>query len=147
MAVLNEKIVLLYDRDTAFAYKNLQELEALCENSNALYPYYNEFMTMLMNDKYVVRVRGFRLLCKLAKWDTENKLDREIDTVLRFVDDEKPTAVRQKLKALQNVVQHKKSLRSKIKKQIGAIDYFKFKDTMHSLIAKDIQAILEAIDA
>ena len=94
----------------------------------------------------MLRVRGFRLLCKQAKWDTENKIDREIESILREVDDKKPTAVRQKLKALEEIVRYKKALHSKIRDKVLSLDYLRFKDTMHSLIVKDIQSLLQVME-
>ena len=101
---------------------------------------------MIGSKKYVLRVRGFRLLCKQAKWDTENKIDREIESILREVDDKKPTAVRQKLKALEEIVRYKKALHSKIRDKVLSLDYLRFKDTMHSLIVKDIQSLLQVME-
>ena len=47
-----------------------------------------------------VRVRGFRLCCAQAQWDSENKLERHIDELLAILDDDKPTAVRQYMSAV-----------------------------------------------
>ncbi len=142
---LGEKVAMLYDKDSSIAYNNLQELEAFSDREDGLYPYFDEFLAMLGSDKYVMRVRGFRLLCKQAKWDTENNIDKEIDVILQAVVDEKPTAVRQKLKALEDIARHKPALHGKIMDKILSIDYLVFKDTMHSLIEKDIQSLLQVM--
>lgn len=139
-------LFMLEDKDTSEAYKALQELEQISETSNALYPHIGQFITMTQSDKYVERVRGFRLLCKQAKWDTENILDKELASTLSILNDEKPTAVRQALSALHDVALHKESLHGLIRERALAIDYLKYKDTMHSLIAKDIDALLFQID-
>jgi hypothetical protein len=143
---LSSKIAMLYDKDSSAAYKSLQELEMISNTEDTLYPYFDEFLDMLGNGKYLIRVRGFRLLCKQAKWDTENKIDREIDTVLQAVDDEKPTAVRQKLKAMEDVARYKKALRGKIKNKALSIHDLPFKDTMHGLIQKDVQSLLQVME-
>lgn len=140
------KIMLLYDKDPSIAYKNLQELESLSEASNDLYPYLDEFLAMLKSEKYVLRVRGFRLLCKQAKWDTANRINGEIDTILQALDDEKPTAVRQKLKALEDIVLCKKALHQKIRDRVLSLDDLRFQDTMHPLIQQDIQKLLYVMD-
>lgn len=72
------------------------------------------FLEMIDSNKYVIRVRGFRLLCKQAKWDSENKINEKIDKILSKLDDEKPTAVRLKLKAVHDVIIYKKDLNEKI---------------------------------
>lgn len=142
-----QKIELLYDPDTSLAYRNLQELEAFSEQENALYPYFDRFFSMLKSEKYVIRVRGFRLLCKQARWDIENKIDQCIDEILLALDDEKPTAVRQALKALKDVIPYKKALHENIAAGACAINYLSYKDTVQGLILKDIQHLLKTIEA
>lgn len=77
----------------------------------------------------------------------ENKIDREIGAVLQAVDDDKPTAVRQKLKTLEDVVQYKKALHSKIRDKVLSFDYLRLKDTMPSLIVKNIQSLLQVMES
>ncbi len=144
---VDSKIALLYDKDSSVAYKYLQELESISEVADDLYPYLDEFLSMLESEKYLLRVRGFRLLCKQAKWDAENRVDREIEAILHAVDDDKPTAVRQKLKALEDIVRYKKALHSKIRDKVLTLDYLQFRDTMHSLIQKDIQSLLQVMES
>jgi len=107
------------------------------------------FLAMLKNDKYAVRVRGFRLLCKQAKWDTENKINNSIDEILLELDDEKPTAVAQALQFLgHSVVPYKKELSGKIKEAISLIDCSRFKEnTMRPLIEREIQKLLKFIES
>jgi len=64
---ISDKIKCLYDKDTKNAYANLQELKSISENEDILSPYLNEFIAMLKSEKYVIRIRGFRLICKQAK--------------------------------------------------------------------------------
>ena len=64
---------ILYDKETSAAYRRYQELERLSEESDTLYAYFDEYIPMLQHEKYAVRVRAVRLICKQAKWDTENK--------------------------------------------------------------------------
>lgn len=141
-----EALSLLADKDLPAAYAALKELEALCDTSDVLYPYIGKFIAMLDSEKYVVRVRGFRLFCKQAKWDKDNVIDRNLEAALFILQDEKPTAVRQALAALQEVVLYKKNLRGQIRSRVLAIDFLQYKDTMHSLLAKDVAALLEIID-
>lgn len=144
---IKEKINCLYYKDTSIAYENLLELEALSETEDSLYPYFDDFLAMLKSDKYVIRVRGIRLLCKLAKWDADGRINDAIDEMLGSLRDEKPTAVRQALSAFEDVIKHKKELHATIKKALLTVDCFRFRDTMQPLIAKDIQRLLALIDA
>lgn len=136
---------MLEDKDTSAAYKALQELEWISDETGLVYIYTEKFVNMIKSDKYVIRVRGFRLLCKQAKWDSDNILDENIDTALHILNDGKPTAVRQALAALSDVVRYKPDLRETVKKAVSEINYLRYKDTMHGLIAKDISEVLSLI--
>jgi len=138
-------ISMLEDKDTSIAYKALQELERISDERGSIYAYIEKFVNMISSDKYVLRVRGFRLFCKQAKWDRDNILDENIDAALHILNDEKPTAVRQALVALSDVVRYKPELRQTVKKAVSAINYLRYKDTMHSLLAKDMQKVLGLI--
>lgn len=144
--IINERIQSLYEKDTSIAYANLLELEAISEKENSVYPYLGEFIAMLKSDKYVLRVRGVRLICMQAKWDGANKIDDAIDDILLAIQDEKPTAVRQVLQYLCRLVPYKKALCGKIKQAALSIDYSRFKDTMGPLIAKDANMLVRMID-
>ena len=144
---ISEKIKCLYDKGTKSAYANLKDLEAISECENTLYSYLDEFIAMLKSKKYVIRVRGFRLVCKQAKWDNHNRINEAIEDILNAVHDEKPTAVRQFLQYLKYIVPYKKELNDRIKETALAINCSDFKDTMRPLIAKDIQILMEAIEA
>ena len=136
----------LKDKDTSKAFKNLQELELLSDSSDILYPYISVFIEMTASKKYVIRVRGFRLLCKQAKWDNKNIINKNLKEILNILEDEKPTAVRQALSTLKDIIIHKKELHSIIKEKVSLIDYLKYKDTMDNLIYKDMQNLLQLID-
>lgn len=138
-------VSMLEDKDTPAAYKALQRLEQISDETGLTYVYIVKFVNMINSDKYVIRVRGFRLFCKQAKWDTDNILDENIDDVLKILHDEKPTAVRQALAALSDVVRYKPELREIVKEAVSGINYLRYKNTMHSLLMKDIQGILELI--
>ncbi len=135
----------LYGQDNAKSFEFLKYLEKLSNTSNEIYPYLKLFVDMLGSERYVVRVRGFRLFCKQAKWDSQNIINENIVKALIILNDEKPTAVRQALVALKEVIIHKKELIVEIEKSILAIDYLKYKDSMHDLIARDIRNLLLVI--
>lgn len=140
---LIEKIVMLEGKNTTEGYECLKDLEGVSEDSDVLYQYIDRFVAMVSSDKYVVRVRGFRLFCKQARWDCENKIDENIDFSLKILRDDKPTAVRQALAALQEVVKYKPELQGIIRDAVNSINYGLYKESMHSLIAKDVQVILD----
>ena len=143
---ISDKIKLLYDKGTSVSYANLLELEEISECDNTLYSYLNEFIAMLKSEKYVIRVRGFRLLCKQAKWDIDDKINEVIIEILFALNDEKPTAVRQALQYLTYIVLNKRELVGIIKEAVLSIDCSRFKDTMRPLIEKDIQTLIKVMD-
>ena len=138
-------IPMLEDKDNSIAYKALQKLEQISDETESVYAYIEKFVDMIGSDKYMVRVRGFRLFCKQAKWDRNHILDENIEAALHILSDAKPTAVRQALAALSDVVRYKPDLRTTVKKAVSEINYLRYKDTMHSLIEKDIWQVLDLI--
>ena len=132
-----------YEKDKWEVYRKFQEIENSIEDSNELYQYFDEIKNMLLNEKTHIRVRGFRIICKLAKYDEENKINDIIDILLNELDDEKTTAVRHCLEALNMLLLYKLDLSDKIEKKLRNIDYSKYKDSIIPLIKKDIDHILE----
>lgn len=140
---MKEKLENLYNQDNAAAYKTLLELEAITAKSNELYAYFDELLNMINHPKTFVRVRGFRLICSLAKWDNENKINENIDEILKELDDDRGTSVRQCLEKLHLILMYKAELSKTIKLKIKNIDLSKYKESMQSLIKKDIDCILK----
>lgn len=101
---------------------------------------------MLTNEKSFIRVRGFRLISKNAKWDKENKINQAIDQILQELEDEKGTAVRQCLEALKEIIVNKKELTPIIKEKLCGLNYLNYKDTMQELLWKDIEELLNFIN-
>ena len=140
---MKEKIENLYNEDNNSAYKTLLELETVTTESNELYSYFNDLLKMLNNEKTFIRVRGFRLICCLAKWDNENKIKKNIDVILNELEDEKGTSVRQCLEKLNLILMYKVELTEVIEDKIRNLDVTKYKESMRGLIKKDIDYILE----
>lgn len=140
---MKEKIKNLYNEDNNIAYKTLLELETMTTESNELYNYFNEFLEMLNNEKTFIRVRGFILICSLAKWDNENKINKNIDIILKELEDEKGTSIRQCLEKLNLILMYKIELTNIIENKIRNLDLSKYKESMQTLIKKDIDYILE----
>ena len=132
-------------KDTKQAYGALLELERLSEESDDLYPYTERFADMVSDRAWAVRCRSFRLFCKQARWDDDGIIDRCLDRALVILEDEKPTAVRQALAALLDVIPYKQELRPVIRTRVEAMDLSRCKDSMEPLIRKDIQTLLNAM--
>lgn len=139
---MKERIQELYHADDKKAYKVLLELETITSESNELYSYFDDLLNMLNSEKSFIRVRGFRLLCSLAKWDVNNKIDDNIEIILKELDDDKGTAVRQCLGKLNLILLYKTELSVRIENKLKNLDLSKYKESMSSLIKKDIEYIL-----
>jgi len=127
------------------AYALLLELEAKSAESDALYPYLGDFFALLDSKSPFERTRGFRLICAQAKWDNENKIEKNFDRLLACLDDEKPTVVRQCLSALRTVLLYKPELCAKTEEKLETLDLSKYKDSMAPLIGKDIEELRAAM--
>ena len=134
-------------KDTKQGYGAFLELERLSEESDDLYPYTERFAEMVHDRAWAVRCRGFRLFCKQARWDDSGVIDCHLDRALAILEDEKPSAVRQALAALLDVVPYKRALWSVIQKRVKAIDLTHYKDSVAPLIEKDVQTLLNAMQA
>lgn len=141
-----ELLITLTDKDTSAAFAALKELEKISESSDIIYHHIASFAAMIKNDKYVLRVRGFRLLCKQARWDKESFIDRNFDEALTILSDAKPTAVRQALAALKEIVIYKPELHDKFRSALLNMNYSKYNESMYSLIEKDIKVLLDMMD-
>lgn len=139
---MKEKLKNLYNADSNIAYNTLLELETITIESNELYIYFENLLEMLNNEKTFIRVRGFRLICSLAKWDTENKINKNIDIILQELEDDNGTSVRQCLKKLNLIFTYKFELTDIIERKVRNLDLSKYKESMQSLIKKDIDYIL-----
>lgn len=134
---------ILCGKDKKDIYDKFQEIEVSITESNELYVYFDDILKLLENEKTSIRVRSFRLICQLAKWDKGNKINDNIDIILTELDDEKPTAVRQCLAALNYMLLFKVELVEKVRKKLVSIDITNYKDSMQPLIEKDIEGILK----
>lgn len=142
---MKEKIKMLYDKDDKVAYEKFLELENEVTESNELYNYFDELLNMLKHEKTFVRVRAFRLICALSKWDNENKIENNFDAILNELDDGTSTSVRQCLDKLSLILIYKPELSNKIKTKLKQLDLSKYKESMQSLVEKDINTILKSI--
>lgn len=136
---------IFYGKEKWDIWNKFQEIENSIDDSDLLYRYFDEIKNMLYNEKSYIKMRGFRIICKLSKWDKDNKINNIIDDLLQILDDEKLTIVRLCLSSLNNLLLHKIDLSNKIENKLKNIDLSKYKDSMRPLIKKDIDYLLERI--
>ena len=136
---------ILYGKETWDIWRDLQEIESSIDKSEMLYEYFDDIKKMLLDEKSHIRMRGFRIICKLSKWDRDNKTNNAIESMLNVLDDEKPTIVRQCLASLNSLLLYKPDLSNKIESKLKNMDLSKYKDSMKPLIQKDIDCILNQL--
>lgn len=136
----------LLDHDDQKAYDCLKILEEKSRDSSELYSFFDTFAEMLSNDNSYIRTRGILLIAANAKWDTDNKIDGIIDKFLGCITDEKPITARQCVKVLPAIVKYKPGLKEVIVNALHNADLSNYKESMQSLILRDIQKALNEID-
>ena len=136
---------IFYGKETWDIWRKFQEIESSIDESKLLYKYFDDIKKMLFSEKSYIKMRGFRIICKLSKWDKDNKINNIIDSFLQILDDEKPTIVRQCLSSLNNLLLYKTDLSEKVKNKLKNMDLSKYKDSMKPLIQKDINCILNQL--
>ena len=123
------------------AYALLLALEKESAETNRLYPLLEEFTALTQSKSSLVRVRGFRLACAQARWDTEHRFDKCLETLLTMLDDHKATSVRQCLEALESVALCRQELHGQIQQKLSGMELSKYKDRMRPLIRKNMKKL------
>ena len=136
---------IFYGKETWDIWRKFQEIESSIDESEFLYKYFDNIKKMLFDEKSYIKMRGFRIICKLSKWDKDNKINNIIDSLLQVLDDEKPTIVRQCLSSLNNLLLYKIELSEKVENKLKKLDLSKYKDSMKPLIQKDIDCVLNQL--
>lgn len=110
------------------------------------YPYFDDFLQMIYGKTSFTRMRGFGLCASLAKWDTENRIDRHLPEMLILLEDEKPTTVRVVLGWLREILACKPCLAPVVRENLGRIDCGKYKDSMAPLVRRDTEKLIGYLD-
>lgn len=92
-----------------------------------------------------MRNRALYILAANAQWDGENRFDAVIADFLSHITDEKPITARQCIKALAQVGSAKPQYIPEILSRLRSADLSKYKDSMGSLIEKDIAETEKAL--
>lgn len=100
---------------------------------------------MLGNTNSYIRTRGIALIAANAKWDADYKIDEIIDRYLQHIMDDKPITARQCIKALPSIVKCKPDLKNDIINALHRANPSRYKESMQTLILKDIQKSLNDI--
>lgn len=135
----------LSNSDDKKAYQCLKQLESESSCSNAVYPFFDVFVSMLDSENSYIRTRGIVLIAANAQWDGDYKIDEIIDKYLKHISDNKPITARQCIKALPLIAKHKPDLKEDIMNTLRRANPLQYKESMQSLVLKDIQKCLTDI--
>lgn len=131
----------LTDRDDKTAYEFAKQLSVESVGSDRYLSMIPMFAELLQDKNSYVRTRAFILICNQARWANDGQLVAVFDQMCLLLNDPKPTVVRQCLSALREVVLFRPELSDKIENALTEIDISKYKDSMSSLILKDVDEL------
>lgn len=140
-----ELFEILYGKDKTEIYKNFLDIENDVLSSDEYYEYIEDFVQMLSSSNSTIKLRGLKLLCRLAKYDSSKIISSNINLLLPVLDDEKGSIVRQALKDLEILLKFNPWLEEEITNKLCSLNLSQYKDSMRPLIEKDIKSIFEKI--
>ena len=135
---MQETLTKLAAKDDKLACAIADKIIADSQDTNAWYQYFDVFAALLSHPKSLVRNRALHILAANAKWDEENRFDAILPEFLAHVADEKPITARQCIKALAQVGLAKPQYVPQILACFHNADLSKYKDSMRSLIERDM---------
>lgn len=139
-------IARLTGKNAKDAYAFAQQITAESRESDAWYPYFDQFAVLLRHKNSLVRNRAISILAANARWDTEGKFNALLEEFLSHVTDEKPVTARQCVAALPEIAAAKPELIPKIRSALQKADLSGCPDSMQSLILRDIVAALQEME-
>lgn len=130
-------------KDTKESLQRFKALEARCSDSNEMYHYWPLYLAGLTGPNSCNRARSFKLLMKTVKWDEERQLDRHLPEILAVLDDEKSITVRQYIPYLQELFEVRPDVKLLVIDKLEQLELSKYKESMQSLIKRDIGNLLK----
>lgn len=128
------------------AYKTFLFLENESKKSNITYCFFDYFLDMINNESSYIRTRGLLLIVANAKWDTDNKIEMNIDSILTHIVDKKPSVSRNFIQSLPNITKYKKKLIHHIRTELSNADINIYNDNMKPLVERDIRNTLSNLE-
>lgn len=143
---MDEQIALLYEKDANKAYQAMLILKKYSQDTDILYPYMDQFISMLQSKHSYVRTRGLVLVAANTKWDTKHKVEAIIDDYKKYIVDNKPITARKCIQTLPIIVKAKPKLKQKVLHMLQTADMTKYANTMQPLLKKDIYKAVQDIE-
>lgn len=129
----------LTDKNDEYACALANRIVNESADSDKWYEFFDDFASLLNHKKSYVRNRAITILAAIAFYDEDKRFDLIIDEYLSHITDEKPITARITIKALATLGKAKPEYIEKIIRSLDNADLSKYKDSMCSLIIKDIE--------
>ena len=143
MESIEEWVEGLRNPNNQIAYTCLQQLQAVCRESNKAF--FDTYAEMMMSEHSYIRTRGLLMISACAQWDEEYRIDELIDEYLKHVEDIKPISARQCIQTLPHMARYKPDLIPEIVSALHRVNLFRYPNTMQPLLQKDISDALKQI--
>lgn len=135
----------LTSKNDRYAWAMTEKIVSESQETDQWYECFDDFAALLSHPKSLVRNRGFALLAANVQWDDENRFDAYISAFLSHITDEKPISARQCIQALAQIGKVKPKYIPQILTALRNAELSKYKDSMRSLIEKDMAAAEKAL--
>lgn len=86
------------------------------------------------------------MICDQARWANAGQIETVFDEMSTLLYDDKPTVVRQCLEALHEVAVYRPEMSDRLLRAVGKIEPGKYRDSMSTLIKKDMDALLKVLE-
>ena len=139
---MNDVITRLRDKNEKAAYEYSKQIGAESVESDKYLELIPEFAEMLTDKSSYIRTRGFCLICNQARWANKGQIEEVFDEMTVLLYDEKPTVVRQCLRALHELILYRPEMIDKITLAVSKINLNSYKGSMSPLIEKDRNELL-----
>lgn len=136
----------LTDKDDKAAYAFAKQIGIESAVSDQYLGMIPVFAEMLQDQSSYVRTRAFILICNQARWANDGQIEAVFERMRPLLNDPKPTAVRQCLGALREVILFRPELTDRIEKVLTEIDPGKYQPGMSPLIEKDLASLRKLLD-
>lgn len=131
----------------SYAYSCMKELVAVSKLTADVYPYLDNFADMLSSDNSYVRTRGMLLMIANAKWDSNEKINAVLDSILALLCDPSALSVRKTIQMLPTLALYKPILKADIVLALQKLELAKYSENMRVLLERDREKALEELDA
>lgn len=137
----------LWGKDTKAGYRALQELLAVSQACDAVYPYMGQFLEKINSPHSYFRTRALALLIANAKWDMQGQIEGHMQEILAHITDEKPVTARKFIQTLPMLAQAKPGLRLEILEALGNADISHYPPSMRPLVEVDIRQAVQELES